>query len=105
MDFLYRIRVVKTSLRHLLAFGFRCLDHLGIHLLELMGFSGNGLLEIFLRRMNSIKGPQVIMSVDRFRLGSSPEEPGDLREPFLVRLGRKSQVFAVCLRFPCKSLS
>jgi hypothetical protein len=66
-------------------------------------FSSDGFLKILFGATDSIEGPQVTVGVDGFSLGGRPKEPGYLRETFLVRLGRKSEIFTIRLRFSCKS--
>ncbi|OPY90277.1 MAG: hypothetical protein A4E72_00724 [Syntrophus sp. PtaU1.Bin208] len=104
MGLLYFIRIDECPFRLLVALGFGRLDHGRIHLLELVALSGNGLLQIFPSCTDSLESPQVIVGMDRLGFGRRPEESGNLRIPFLVRLGRKSQIFSIRLGLTRKSL-
>jgi hypothetical protein len=62
----------------------------------------DGLLRVFRRSLDAVHGAQVIVGVDRFGRGRSPDSLAAIGKPSLSALTVKSQIFAVGLRFTGK---
>ncbi len=104
VNLLHLIGVIKRSFSILVPICPGCLDHLGIHGLELVCLPGDGILQILLGAPNSLEGPQVIVGVDGFSLGGRPEHSGYLGITLLISLGGIGQILTVRLGFSSKRL-
>ena len=87
----------------LFAFGFHILNHFRIHLCELIGFTGNGILKIGGGVADFLRVAQMSMSMDGFSFGCGAEQLGNLGFAFLVGFLCVGEIFAVGLGFTGKS--
>ena len=102
MHFFHAVHKVEVLGNGSLAFGFGVLDHLGVHLGELVGFTFNGGLEVS-RGVADLAGiTQVSVGVDGFGGGSGAEKLGHLGQAFLVGHLGEGKVFTVGLGFTGK---
>ena len=77
----------------------RFADEPGIHFSKLVGFTGNGFLEVFSGRLDHSQIAKMGMRMNGFGFCGRPEQLGDLRQLFSVGLFGKSKIFSVGLGF------
>jgi len=97
MGFLDSHRVAEREHGLAIALEFGFAHELGIHLLELVVFPGDGDLQVRLGVGDAVHDAQVGMGVDRLGRRCRAEQPGDLRESLGVGLGRERKVFPIRL--------
>ena len=103
MDFLNFVDIPHVLGDILFAFGFHILNHFRIHLCELIGFTGNGILKIGGGVADFLRVAQMSMSMDGFSFGCGAEKLGNLGFAFLVGFLCVGEIFAVGLGFTGKS--
>ena len=81
----------------LVAFVFGGLDHIRVHVLEFMGFTGQGFRKIFLGGTDAAHCPQMRMGMDSLSCSRSPEKSCRLGIAITFSLFGKSEIFPVGL--------
>ena len=103
MNFFHLIGKVKILGNCSLTFGLGLLDHGGIHVGELVGFTFNGRLQVRHGVADFASIFQMGMGVHGFGSSGSAKKLGNLMQTFFIGSSGKSKIFAVGLRFTSKS--
>jgi hypothetical protein len=101
VDLLRLERVVEGDLR-LVVLGLRLGQHRRVHRRVLVGLAAHRLLEVLERVVDAAHVAEVVVGVDRLRVGRSAEELRDLPEALLLGLLREGEVLPVGLALTCE---
>src|SRR4030042_2480019 len=104
MDLLYLVGEIKCLESCVILLCLCSFLHPGVHGLELMGFTTDRLLKIFLCRFDAFQNAKMVMGMDGFGFSGRPEKFGHLGVSLLICLLSESEVFSIGLRFPGECL-